>query len=292
MKRFSWITWLRSRMVPQSKTYRKSPPPRLEELETRMAPATFTWTGTGANNNWSNNMNWIENGANIAPVGSAGYLADLVFPPGATQFTANNNLPLVNGNNPTFDSITISGSGYNLTGNPITLGTTSSLGSGFVSVNSDLGNEQISLNVTLGGPTGSNQFFYVYTGSTLTLTGQLSGTTGSSLTKEQPGTLILTNNNSPFTGPVKIDNNSGILQIQNPWGLGKGTSTTTVGSNSQLQLNNIGATPIVETLLLNGPGAPTPLATVPCWTSPATVPGPGISSWIATVPSVSVRATS
>ena len=256
MKRFSWITWLRSRMVPQSKTYRKSPPPRLEELETRMAPATFTWTGTGANNNWSNNMNWIENGANIAPVGSAGYLADLVFPPGATQFTANNNLPLVNGNNPTFDSITISGSGYNLTGNPITLGTTSSLGSGFVSVNSDLGNEQISLNVTLGGPTGSNQFFYVYTGSTLTLTGQLSGTTGSSLTKEQPGTLILTNNNSPFTGPVKIDNNSGILQIQNPWGLGKGTSTTTVGSNSQLQLNNIGATPIVETLLLNGPGAP------------------------------------
>src|SRR5262249_20072246 len=104
----------------------------------------------------------------------------------------------------------------------------------------------------LGGPSGTDQFFTVNTGGNLTIKGQLSGTTGSSLTKEGFGTLVLANDNSAFTGKVKLDNNAGIVTITDVNALGTG-SFTTVGTNAQLQVQNV-AGPITEPLLLNGPG--------------------------------------
>jgi fibronectin-binding autotransporter adhesin len=51
---------------------------------------TYTWTGAGANNNWSNNQNWQ---LGIAPNLADDALDTLIFPTGAQQTTMNNNFP-------------------------------------------------------------------------------------------------------------------------------------------------------------------------------------------------------
>src|SRR5580698_8721382 len=95
---FSWTRWFRSLLRPQVKPIRKQNSPlRLEELEARLAPATFTWDGLGANANWGTGANWV---GGIAPTGSAATLDSLVFQ-GSNQTTTNNNLTVA-----TFNSIT------------------------------------------------------------------------------------------------------------------------------------------------------------------------------------------
>jgi len=71
--------------------------------------ATRTWTGGGADNNWSTTANW----GGTAPVAGD----DLVFPSGALRLSNNNNISA----GTSFNSITISGSGYTLAGNSIAL---------------------------------------------------------------------------------------------------------------------------------------------------------------------------
>ena len=46
---FSWTRWLRSMLSPKVKPIRNVRHRKLsvEQLETRLAPATFTWTGGG-----------------------------------------------------------------------------------------------------------------------------------------------------------------------------------------------------------------------------------------------------
>src|SRR4051812_3705081 len=58
---------------------------RLESLEDRLAPATFTWTGAGSDALWTNAANW----GGTAPSGSA--TDDLVFPAASVQLTSINN---------------------------------------------------------------------------------------------------------------------------------------------------------------------------------------------------------
>src|SRR6516165_9858077 len=84
--------------------------PCLEFLEDRSLPSTDIWSGAGGNNNWSNPANWV---GNIAP--HAG--DDLVFPGGAARTSPANDFSA----NTTFNSITIAGSTYTLSGNAITL---------------------------------------------------------------------------------------------------------------------------------------------------------------------------
>src|SRR5207244_5882213 len=71
--------------------------------------ATRTWTGGGGDNNWGTAGNW----GGTAPVAGD----DLVFPSGASQLSNNNNIAAAT----SFNSITISDSGYTLAGNSITL---------------------------------------------------------------------------------------------------------------------------------------------------------------------------
>src|SRR5262249_28659895 len=89
----------------------------------------------------------------------------------------------------------------------------------------------------------------------LTINGHLKGTTGVDLSKDGPGTLILTNDNSGFTGSITVV--QGALNIQNAKALGDGSSPTTVlstvGKTGQLQVQNVTG-PINEVLRLNGPG--------------------------------------
>jgi autotransporter-associated beta strand protein len=249
---FSLRKWLNRK----SRSARRSSAPKpgglsrklsLELLEERLAPATYIWSGGGGATNikWSSGANWV---GGVAPTGSASTLDDLVFDSRAAQRMTQNDLASA-----TFNSITLSASNYTLKGNALTLGSTTASGTtGFITVGVGALSEAISLNLQLGGPAGTDQFFTVNTGGVLTVSGQISGTTGSSLTKEGTGTLFLVSDNSGFTGKVKLDNNSGIVNIQNANALGTGPNTT-VGTNSQLQVQGV-ANPITEPLLLNGPG--------------------------------------
>ena len=81
-------------------------------LAPRGAAQTFTWTGGSGNNRWTSGNNWS---GGVAPTGAGG--ENLVFPSGAARLSNNNTL-----NGASFNSITISGSGYTLSGNALTLG--------------------------------------------------------------------------------------------------------------------------------------------------------------------------
>jgi autotransporter-associated beta strand protein len=256
----SWLNWLRSFRRRRVKTARK---PRrmlnLEHLETRLAPATHIWTGAAGDGSWKNAANWTG-GAVTGLRDSDGFFADLVFSSATAPRITTNDLTVAN---PTFDSITISASGYSLlgtAGRPIVLGDPTVSGSGFVLDNAGPGSTAtIGLDMQLGGLAGTNQFIDVQSGATLTISGQLSSPAGggAQLTKKDTGTLVLTHDNTPLTAPVSLQTSGGILQIQNPNALGSSTTPVTVGTNAQLQVDN--PTPgspfvVTQNLVLNGPG--------------------------------------
>jgi hypothetical protein len=97
--------------------------PRIELLEERVVLTTDYWTGLGATNQWQDAGNWQGNAAPQAG-------DDLVFPQltGTTPFVSVNNFT----SGTSFDSITISGSDYELLGNQVDLigGITANYGSG------------------------------------------------------------------------------------------------------------------------------------------------------------------
>jgi len=72
---------------------------------------TRTWSGNGTTDSWSEGANWV---GGVAPVPGD----DLIFPASALRKTTNNN-DLASGT--TFNSISFTGSGYNLNGNGIRL---------------------------------------------------------------------------------------------------------------------------------------------------------------------------
>ena len=244
MTPFKFVRWLKSLYSPRLKTYEKRPRLRLklEELEHRLAPATHIWTGGAglANNGWNVANNWnlaLPTSANFKD--ADGQYPDLVFPSCAAVLISNNNVSTAGGL-PIYKSITISGNNYLLKGNAIVLGDPSASLSSAVNINSGTLNAEIDFDMQLGGPAvGSNQqFFTVGTGASLIIKGHLSSVSSNpQLTKEGAGTLTLTGDNSAFTGPVTIDTNGGIVNIQNVNALGSNTTIgTTVDTNAQLQL--------------------------------------------------------
>jgi autotransporter-associated beta strand protein len=254
MAPFSWTRWLRSHTRTRINSYRR---PRrrqlsLEVLEDRLAPATFTWTGLGGGaGDWSNPKNWTSGGVAAAPPRNG--LADLIFPAGAAQLFTHNDFAVLSTGTATFNSITFAGSNYILTGNQITLGDPTVSGSGSLIAKPLVKNVRMNLDVNLAGPGTGRQFIDIGTGSDVTINGQLSGTTGVNLTKEDFGTLVLTNDNSGFIGPITLATNGGIVRITNPNALGDLSFGTTVQANAQLQLSNLSA-PVQENLILNGVG--------------------------------------
>ena len=71
--------------------------------------ASRSWSGSGANNNWSTAANWT---GTVVPANND----DLVFPSGGAQKSNNNDLV-----SRTFNTLTIQGGGYTLSGNPLIL---------------------------------------------------------------------------------------------------------------------------------------------------------------------------
>jgi autotransporter-associated beta strand protein len=240
MERFSWLRWVRSLRQPQTRTIVRSRDLRLERLEARETPATFIWTGGGLDNFWSNPSNWA---GNVAPTGAP--TDQLVFQSGANRLNNVNDLT-----NAVFASITISGSGYNITGNAITLGDETFGTSGAISVGAGVTSATLGLNIAYGAAANSTMPVAIGSGSTLAFTGQLSGTADKGLAKSGLGTLVLRNANPDWDGVINI--NQGILQVENNDALGSTVGGTSVATTAQLRL--AGNLTIAEPLTLNGPG--------------------------------------
>jgi hypothetical protein len=130
---FQWLKRLKGAIRSVRKPSRRPRPARplplrLEELETRLVPATtLTWTGAAHHNLWSQDANWSATGG---PDKHPGAGDTLIFQDGASQPSNQNDIQ-----NLTLASIqfTRAGGGYDLLGNGISLtgGITASSATGF-----------------------------------------------------------------------------------------------------------------------------------------------------------------
>ncbi len=180
---FSWSRWLRSLVRPQVKPIRKrTSRPSMEQLETRLAPAQFVWTGGAGDGMLGTAKNWS---GLVAPSPADG-LDDLIFQSGFGTTSLKNNIGTA-GNPLKINSISFSGNSFTLSGNAITLGTTATNTgqTGQIIVNAGL-TETIDLPMTLGGAGSGQQTFTVNSGATLNIDGSLSGTAGAAGRRPAP----------------------------------------------------------------------------------------------------------
>jgi autotransporter-associated beta strand protein len=189
---------------------------RLEPLEERIALATRTWTGLGADNLWTTAGNWS---ANQPPQTSD----DLVFQAGALQPANKNNFPA----GKHFRSITLQGGGYTITGNQLSLD--------FQGITSSAGVNVIETDLVVADQGSNHTHIDVASGATLQIGGPdggvISGTGG--ITKLSGGQLILNNANT-YQGQSTL---AGLTTLENASALGAGgssTNDTTVAGTLQI----------------------------------------------------------
>jgi len=208
------------------------------------ALADATWT-LDANGQWSTPANWSTN-----PIFPNGQDVNVLF---GNATTAARTITLSNGTytvgNITFDSAF----GYTLATSLANLTLSTSTGNASITVNHTNGNsaDTISASLVLAAPTvitnndlpGSSQ-------NNLTLSGAISG--NQSLTFNGPGQVVLSGNNSNFTGPISINN--GTLFASSSTALGSATSAadgTTINTGGILAINTAAAV-ANEFITLNG----------------------------------------
>jgi hypothetical protein len=197
---------------------------------------SVTWSGGGSDSNWMTAANWV---GNVAPVAGA----DLVFPTGAAQLSNVNNF----GVGTSFNSLTISGNGYSISGNRVvtgaidvsgSTGTNSFLadvtftGKGTITLPSAAGNQLDLGNLDNGGNT------LTFTGGlgTVLVEGGISG--GAGLTMSATGNLILQNNNTfgGYIGATLIS--SGTISLTGSGGIPSSSALTDNGTLNLGGLND------------------------------------------------------
>src|SRR5438105_392640 len=193
-----WRQWLRRQSSSSRSCKRRSGREpnarlRLELLEQRLAPATRTWSGAGVDNLWSDAKNWQ---GNVVPVPVQD---SLVFPANAAKFTSQNDFAA----STDFQSITFTGGGYTVSGNPMLLGTLFS-GNGGITDQSGTNTNVISLNIQFAGGFRGTETLATTPGTVLTIAGKLSGAPTIQLQKRDTGTVILSGDNSGYTGPITV----------------------------------------------------------------------------------------
>ena len=203
--------------------------------------ATCTWSGGSTNTNyyWMDGANW----GGTAPVGGD----SLVFPSGPTNISTNNDFD----NGTAFTSITLSGNGYVLSGNDITL-----TGANAISDSSG-GTNTINLNIAFTNASGStiaatqsstpsfsgtmDNGGYLLTvscagGSTCSLGGDIWDSGG--LTKTGTGTLTLGTYND-YYGPTNI--NAGTVNV-GAADVFQNSSAVAIASGATLNMSGAGQT--------------------------------------------------
>ena len=183
---------------------------RLNTLEDRTAAAV--WSGGGADANWMTPENWV---GDVAPV--AGDV--LIFPDGAARIANTNNFTA--GTN--FASLSVSGTGYNITGNAVAL---------TAGVSADIANGVSTLGLELDGAGG--------------------------FTKAGAGTLALAGANT-YSGPTAV--NAGFLDVRSNAALGAtGAGNETVvndgGTLSFCAVDTVTTLNVGEAITFSGLGAP------------------------------------
>lgn len=178
----------------------------------KIEAATRTWTGT-TSGSWSVSTNWTEGAAPVTG-------DDLVFPNGASNLSNTNDLT----ENTIINSITFSGSGYTISGNPIILGP----GLAGITDSVSSGGNTIALDMRFDA---TRDIIVTNTAESLTISGRIAGVGG--LNKEGTGTLILSGENS-YGGITKI--NVGVLNAQNSRSLGTILAGTEVVGGAALEL--------------------------------------------------------
>jgi fibronectin-binding autotransporter adhesin len=152
---------------------------------------TFAWTGLGADANWTTPGNW--SGAGAVPLAGD----TLIFGPGATQKTANNNFPSAT----QFAALCFQDSGYTITGNNL------KLSAGISSTSTAGGTDTVAVNVALT----ATETFNIAGNTLIDVTGAISGTL-LGITKTATGTLAY---DSPagntYTGLTTVS--GGTLQL-------------------------------------------------------------------------------
>jgi autotransporter-associated beta strand protein len=185
-------------------------------LEDRLAPAIATWDGGGANNLWMTAANWV---GDVAPNSGD----DLVFPASAARLTNTNDFAA----GTAFNSLAITGGGYTIGGNGVTLtdGVTANIGG-----NSTLGIDLAGTggltksgfgNLTLSGNNS-------YLGMTFVHAGAITATTSTAFGAVGPGNETIISDPNPTTN-ASVELLGGVLSFAEPFVLGEISQISTFG---------------------------------------------------------------
>lgn len=188
---------------------------------------TYSWLGAGSGNRWSTPGNWV---GGTVPASSLTNTTIEFSSSASGSFSNRNNLSGLQ-----IFQLQVSDPGGNITvsGNPI------AIGGGGVDLSSAIRDLTVSANIVVA----ADQMWTVADGRTLTVTGLVSGISGSpGLTKSGGGTVILSRANT-FTGSTDVT--AGTLSVANrlssdvtirAGGTAVGTGTSSFGANSTIRV--------------------------------------------------------